>query len=77
MYYIVFVLVLGKFKAKQQQIKTNTTKCDIGYLTFTNFLVIIASRKASINILLTVYQEHMKHLIRFMMSEMVNRELQR
>lgn len=47
-----------------------------GYLFFTYVLVVISSSIATINSLLTTYQEHMKHFISYMNKEKVNAELQ-
>lgn len=47
-----------------------------GYLFFTYVLVVISSSIATINSLLTTYQEHMEHFIRYMNKEKVNTEIQ-
>ncbi|KAF2884190.1 hypothetical protein ILUMI_21972 [Ignelater luminosus] len=48
-----------------------------GYLLFTYILVVISSSKARLNVNLTLYQEHMKHLIQFMKREKINKDLQK
>lgn len=48
-----------------------------GYLMFTYVLVVITSSIASVNINLTLYQEHMKHLVKYMSREKIDKELQR
>lgn len=47
-----------------------------GYLLFTYILVVISSSIASININLTLYQDRMKQLIKYMKTERVEKELQ-
>lgn len=47
-----------------------------GYLFFTYVLVVISSSIATINRLLTTYQEHMKHIISYMKKEQISSEIQ-
>lgn len=48
----------------------------VGYLLFTYVLVVISSSIASINKNLTLYQDRMKQLIKYMKTERVEKELQ-
>ncbi|XP_022906614.1 uncharacterized protein [Onthophagus taurus] len=48
-----------------------------GYLWFTYVLVIISNNKSIVNITLTLYQNHMKQLIKFMKREKIAKSLQK